>query len=197
MAISLPPGLQFYPTDEELVVHFLRPKAKFLSSNLDVIPDLDLNLYDPWELNGKALEGDNQWYFFSLKAHNGSILSPNGYWKPTGDDEPIKSASKKVGLKKSLVFYIGEAPMEIKTNWVMQQYHLSDCGATNKSSKRMGKLKSALNDEEWVLCRVHDMNINDTQSSSCEDEDDEGIELSYLDEIFLTLDDLDEVSSPN
>lgn len=50
--VNLPPGFRFHPTDEELVVHFLQRKAALLPCNPDVIPDLDLYPYDPWQLNG-------------------------------------------------------------------------------------------------------------------------------------------------
>lgn len=49
---KLPPGFRFYPTDEELIVHFLHRKAALLPCHPDVIPDLDLYPYDPWELDG-------------------------------------------------------------------------------------------------------------------------------------------------
>ena len=41
---------------------------------------------------------------------------------------------------------------------------------------------------KWVVCRVSERNSDD---------DDDGTELSYLDEVFLSLDDLDEISLPN
>lgn len=50
--VNLPPGFRFYPTDEELLVHFLQRKAALLPCHPDVIPDLDLYPYDPWQLNG-------------------------------------------------------------------------------------------------------------------------------------------------
>lgn len=50
--VNLPPGFHFYPTDEELVVHFLQRKANLLPCHPDVIPDLELYPYDPWELHG-------------------------------------------------------------------------------------------------------------------------------------------------
>lgn len=51
---NLPPGFRFYPTDEELVVHFLHRKASLLPYHPDVIPDLDLYPYDPWQLHGNV-----------------------------------------------------------------------------------------------------------------------------------------------
>lgn len=86
---------------------------------------------------GKALSGDNQLYFFSQITQE--RISPNGYWKHLGVDDPITSASQTVGFKKFLVFYIGEAPVGIKTNWVMHEYHLLDGATTSRSSRRRGK----------------------------------------------------------
>ncbi|KAJ4966842.1 hypothetical protein NE237_018691 [Protea cynaroides] len=189
-SIKLPPGFRFSPTDEELIVHFLYRKASVLPCHPDVIPDLDLYPYDPWELNGKALQGGNQWYFFSRRTPN--RVSANGYWKSVGVDEPIVSNDgKKVGMKKYLVFYIGETSAGIKTNWIMQEYRLSDCGSSSsRSSKRRGTTK--LDSSKWVLCRVYERNNSDD-----DDNDDDGTELSCLDEVFLSLDDLDEISLPN
>lgn len=49
---NLPPGFRFCPSDEELVVHFLRRKDGLLPFHPDVIPDLDVYPYNPWELEG-------------------------------------------------------------------------------------------------------------------------------------------------
>ncbi|XP_058097381.1 NAC domain-containing protein 104-like [Magnolia sinica] len=190
--INLPPGFRFYPTDEELVVYFLRRKAAHLPFHPDVIPDVDLGRYDPSELSGKALEANNQWYFFSQMTQN--RVSSNGYWKTVGYDEPITSGSKTVGMKKSLVFYVGESPTGMKTNWAMHEYQLLECGTStsSRSSKRRGKPKIAWN--EWVLCRVYENNCG-SQSGICDDGTE--TDLSSLDEVFLSLDDLDEISLPN
>jgi len=67
--VNLPPGFHFYPTDEELVVHFLQRKANLLPCHPDVIPDLELYPYDPWELHGTHI-------FHSLLLHV-SITSSN------------------------------------------------------------------------------------------------------------------------
>jgi hypothetical protein len=51
-SVNLPPGFRFCPSDEELVVHFLHRKAALLPCHPDVIPDLGLYPYDPWQLDG-------------------------------------------------------------------------------------------------------------------------------------------------
>ncbi|KAL4363901.1 hypothetical protein GQ457_04G004110 [Hibiscus cannabinus] len=189
--VNLPPGFRFYPSDEELVVHFLQRKAAVLPCHPDVIPDLELYPYDPWELDGKALGEGNRWYFYSRRTPDRS--TGNGYWKPMGIDEPVvhSSSSKRVGMKKYFVFYIGESgPAGVKTNWIMQEYRLSDSDSgSGRSSKRRGG-HSKVDYSKWVVCRVYERNCSD-------EEEDDGTELSCLDEVYLSLDDLDEISLPN
>ncbi|KAF5183487.1 Nac domain-containing protein [Thalictrum thalictroides] len=189
--VNLPPGFRFYPTDEELVVHFLQRKAARLPCHPDIIPDLNLYPYDPWDLNGKALSGGNQWYYFSRRTSN--RMSANGFWQPLGIDEPINATSnsdRNVGMKKYLVFCLGEG---IKTNWIMHEYRLSDTAST--SSSRSSKKKTTTKDaSKWVLCRVFEDN-DGSQGSLCDNNDQE---LSCLDEVFLSLDDdFDEINYPN
>lgn len=69
---------------------------------------------------GKALSSGNQHYFFTKVKENRS--TENGFWKEIGVTKPIVSASEKVGIKKYLVFNLGEAPQGTETSWVMQEY---------------------------------------------------------------------------
>jgi len=46
----LPPGFRFHPTDEELVVHYLKRKASSAPLPVAIIADVDLYKFDPWEL---------------------------------------------------------------------------------------------------------------------------------------------------
>ncbi|TYI85999.1 hypothetical protein E1A91_D04G037300v1 [Gossypium mustelinum] len=124
----LPPGFRFCPTDEELVLHFLYPKSLRLPCYSNIIPELDLHRLHPWELDGKALMSGKRYFFFSQKMEN-RVLE-NGYWKQLDMEEPIFSGgSGKVGVKKLFEFYIGGAPFGMKTNWVMQEYHLCNWGS--------------------------------------------------------------------
>ncbi|XP_038723329.1 NAC domain-containing protein 104-like isoform X3 [Tripterygium wilfordii] len=128
--VNLPPGFQFCPTDEELVLHFLQPKASRLSCHPDFIPVLDSYPLDPWELDGKVLSSGNQWYFFGQMMQNEATT--NGFWKEVDIEEPIlsSSTSRRVGMKRYLVFYINdEAQGGVATNWVMQEYRLCNHGA--------------------------------------------------------------------
>ncbi|KAH0731954.1 hypothetical protein KY289_003142 [Solanum tuberosum] len=190
--VNLPPGFRFYPTDEELVVHFLQRKAALLPCHPDVIPDLNLYPYDPWDLDGKAMVEGNKWYFYSRRTQ--SRITENGYWKSLGVDEPIFSTdNNNVGMKKYYAFYLGELPEGVKTNWVMQEFSLnSDSSSGNSRLSSRRKTRSKIDYSGWVICRVYERNYDNDN-----DDDDNGPELSCLDEVFLSLDDLDEISLPH
>ncbi|XP_059655827.1 NAC domain-containing protein 2-like [Cornus florida] len=151
----LPPGFRFHPTDEELIMYYLRNQATSRPCPVSIIPEVDIYKFDPWELPDKAEFGENEWYFFSprdRKYPNG--VRPNraavsGYWKATGTDKAIHSASKYVGVKKALVFYKGRPPKGIKTDWIMHEYRLSD--SRTQPSKRNGSMRL----DDWVLCRIY------------------------------------------
>ncbi|KAL8027461.1 hypothetical protein ABFX02_14G096600 [Erythranthe guttata] len=125
-----PPGFRFYPSDEELVVHFLHRNKSAILPNChpDVIPDLHLYPCDPWDLNG------------------------------------------------------------VKTNWMMHEYSSVSCSSSTGRSTSSRKRNSKFDYSRWVICRVYENNG---------DVDDDGTELSCLDEIYMSLDDLDEISFPN
>ncbi|KAI3466141.1 hypothetical protein Pfo_022804 [Paulownia fortunei] len=137
---QLPPGFRFHPTDEELVVHYLKKKAASAPLPVSIIAEVDLYKFDPWELPAKAIFGEQEWYFFSprdRKYPNGARpnrAATSGYWKATGTDKPVLTAggTQKVGVKKALVFYGGKPPKGIKTNWIMHEYRLAD----NKPSSK-------------------------------------------------------------
>ncbi|XP_059623062.1 NAC transcription factor 25-like isoform X2 [Cornus florida] len=136
----LPPGFRFHPTDEELVVHYLKNKAASVPLPVTIIAEIDLYKFDPWELPSKATFGEQEWYFFSprdRKYPNGARpnrAATSGYWKATGTDKPIltSNGTHKVGVKKALVFYCGKPPKGIKTNWIMHEYRLVDHSSTTK-----------------------------------------------------------------
>ncbi|WOL12966.1 hypothetical protein Cni_G21735 [Canna indica] len=175
----LPPGFRFHPTDEELVVHYLKKKAASAPLPVAIITEVDLYKFDPWELPDKANFGEQEWYFFSprdRKYPNGARpnrAATSGYWKATGTDKPILTSGNsqvKVGVKKALVFYRGRPPKGIKTNWIMHEYRLADGGPDNNpggssfcrpphAGHMVGKKKGgSLRLDDWVLCRIYKKN---------------------------------------
>lgn len=88
---------------------------------------------------GKAMAEGNKWYFYSRRTQN--RITENGYWKALGGDEAIMSSSgsRRVGMKRYYMFYFGESPEGVKTNWIMEEFRLSDAASTStRSSKRRG-----------------------------------------------------------
>ncbi|KAI3786673.1 hypothetical protein L1987_40545 [Smallanthus sonchifolius] len=151
-------------------------KASLLPSHPEIIPDLDLCPYDPWDLDGKAMAEGEKWYYFSRRSQN--RVTANGYWESCGGDEQIMSSngSKGIGVKKYYVFHIGEAPQGMKTGWIMQEFRVCE-GVNSSRSRRRGNSKIKYDDEG--------------------NGDDDGMELSCLDELFLSLDDFSDISFPN
>ncbi|RZS26518.1 hypothetical protein BHM03_00059866 [Ensete ventricosum] len=142
---SLPPGFRFHPTDEELLLHYLRNQAASLPCPVSIIAEVDIYKFDPWDLPAKAMFGEQEWYFFSprdRKYPNGvrpNRAAASGYWKATGTDKPIHRSGGKehIGVKKALVFYKGRPPRGRKTNWIMHEYRLAEAhhGNTYKPMK--------------------------------------------------------------
>lgn len=166
---NLPPGFRFHPTDEELVVHYLKKKASSAPLPVAIIADVDLYKFDPWELPAKATFGEQEWYFFSpreRKYPNGARpnrAATSGYWKATGTDKPVltSNGAQKVGVKKALVFYGGKPPKGIKTNWIMHEYRLAENKVNNKPPGcDFGSKKNSLRLDDWVLCRIYKKNNN-------------------------------------
>ncbi|KAH8509781.1 hypothetical protein H0E87_011509 [Populus deltoides] len=148
---GLPPGFRFHPTDEELITFYLASKV-FNGSFCGVeIAEVDLNRCEPWELPDVAKMGEREWYFFSLRDRKYPTgLRTNratgaGYWKATGKDREVYSASTGalLGMKKTLVFYKGRAPRGEKTKWVMHEYRLDGDFSYRHTCK-----------DEWVICRI-------------------------------------------
>jgi len=48
--IQLPPGFRFHPSDEELIIHYLRNKVTSSPLPASFIAEIDLYKYNPWEL---------------------------------------------------------------------------------------------------------------------------------------------------
>ncbi|KAJ8749174.1 hypothetical protein K2173_018645 [Erythroxylum novogranatense] len=139
----VPPGFRFHPTDEELLHYYLQKKVSFQKFDMEVIREIDLNKLEPWQLRERCRIGStpqNEWYFFSHKDRKYPTGSRTnratnaGFWKATGRDKCIRNSYKKIGMRKTLVFYRGRAPHVQKYDWIMHEYRLEDGDDQGSSS---------------------------------------------------------------
>uniref|UniRef100_A0A2N9IJE7 NAC domain-containing protein n=1 Tax=Fagus sylvatica TaxID=28930 RepID=A0A2N9IJE7_FAGSY len=167
---SLPLGFRFSPTDEELINHYLRLKNEGRDSEVQFIPEVDFNQYEPRELPElSVIKSDKQWFFFCEKhktALRANRAFDSGYWKVTGRDLHIKSrksATGLIGTKKILVFHTFVAPPHgMRANWIMDEYDTLPARRISQST-----LKRT---DAFVLCRLVqtvDFPMADRLGSSC------------------------------
>uniref|UniRef100_A0A803L4P8 NAC domain-containing protein n=1 Tax=Chenopodium quinoa TaxID=63459 RepID=A0A803L4P8_CHEQI len=149
---SFPPGVRFQPTDEELFMFFLKRKVLGKSLGPQMISEIDVYKFEPWDLPAMAhlKTKDRYWYFFcprSRKYPSGGRVNRTtnrGYWKSTGTDSPTKYASRDVGKIKTLIFHMGKAPKGERTNWVMHEYILADKLLADKGVPQ----------DSYVICKI-------------------------------------------
>ncbi|KAF8077369.1 hypothetical protein N665_1043s0014 [Sinapis alba] len=145
------PGFRFHPTDEELLGYYLRRKVENKPIKLELIKQVDIYKYDPWDLPRVSSVGEKEWYFFCMRGRKyRNSVRPNrvtgsGFWKATGIDKPVYSNLDCVGLKKSLVYYIGSAGKGTKTDWMMHEFRLPSTAKTDSPIQQA---------EVWTLCRI-------------------------------------------
>lgn len=148
----VPPGFRFHPTDEELVDYYLRKKVASKEIDLGIIKEIDLYKMEPWDLQEQCrigVEERDEWYLFSHKdkkyptGNRTNRATAAGFWKATGRDKPIHTKQNLVvGMRKTLVFYIGRAPNGQKSDWIMHEYRLETVQ------------NGPPQEEGWVVCRV-------------------------------------------
>ncbi|KAL8129976.1 hypothetical protein V2J09_019131 [Rumex salicifolius] len=155
-ASSVFPGFRFSPTDEELILFYLKKKVDGYNQSVEVINEVDICKHEPWDLPAKSIiKSDHEWFFFSprgKKYPNGSQskrATEIGYWKATGKERSVKSGPEAIGTKRTLVFHIGRAPKGERTAWIMHEYCL------------LGNSQDSL-----VICRLR--RKNDSTSTSLE-----------------------------
>lgn len=119
-----------YWTDEGIFTSILNFKSGSpLPSN--VISDVNPYQYSPSDLPADL------WYFCSCIKKDAKY----GFWLETGDACEMVSNSNILGSRTTLRYYEGQAPHGRKTDWVMQEYRITE------------KFKDNLKDHR-ALCRV-------------------------------------------
>jgi len=172
---QLPPGFRFRPTDEELVVQYLRRKALGVPLPAAVIPVVrDLYSLDPWDIPAAADASEGEKYFFAVrpagvgggcsgKLGGARAATASGRWKPAGKEKPVVlprpcgGGSLLVGVKRAMTF----APRRKKkassaalaAGWVMHEYRLA--APLHKNGCSLAQAEG-----EWVVCRVFQRSSN-------------------------------------
>ncbi|GAB2277307.1 hypothetical protein Dimus_012015 [Dionaea muscipula] len=150
----LMPGFRFHPTDEELVMYYLKRKVMGKMTHCaEIISELDIYKYEPSDLPDKAClkSRDLNWYFFCPRRGNkyangvrANRATEFGYWKATGNDRTVSHNNHTVGKIKTLIFHRGKPPKGNRTDWVIHEYRLDD-----STLAAVGVMQDL-----YVLCKV-------------------------------------------
>ncbi|CAJ1958107.1 unnamed protein product [Sphenostylis stenocarpa] len=166
------PGFRFHPTDEELVSFYLRRKLDKKPISIELIKQIDIYKYDPWDLpKTSATGGEKEGYFFCRRGRKyRNSIRPNrvtgsGFWKATGIDKPVYSHGGEgndcIGLKKTLVYYRGSAGKGTKTDWMMHEFRLPSNTDTNTNLPNSRNYVDVPQEAEiWTLCRIFKRNVS-------------------------------------
>lgn len=134
-----PDDISTYWTDEELCLSLERMIRGFpLPGN--VIADIN-----PYQLIPSNLP-DGIWYFIRSEEKKDAEA---GFWKAKGASCRIFTNSVITGWRTTFEFFEGQAPHDHKTDWVMQEYRITQTGMHENT-----KLKLDYMQDLSVLCRV-------------------------------------------
>nr|XP_043614308.1 NAC domain-containing protein 83-like [Erigeron canadensis] len=129
----MPIGYRFCPTDEEIIIHYLRPKVFNFPLPATVIHHHHHHLFThhPAHLPGNPKE---KRYFFcktSDTTQQYSLNIPSGYWKPIVNNNTHKlilasGCNHPIGFKKSFVFFefSDHRKSGTRTPWILHQFRL-------------------------------------------------------------------------
>ncbi|XP_076940869.1 NAC domain-containing protein 83-like [Bidens hawaiensis] len=146
----MPIGYRFCPTDEEIIIHYLRPKVFSLPLPATAILHSDhFFLHHPSRLPGDPKE--KRYFFYKPSSNNNNTHGSNlaGYWKPiikNGNTHKLILATgcnHPIGFKKSFVFhqFNDHRRSASKTPWILHQFSLL--------------YPLPIKIEEWVVCSIH------------------------------------------
>ncbi|KAK4742783.1 hypothetical protein SAY87_000784 [Trapa incisa] len=140
------PGLDFHPTDDELLTYYLKQRIidyfndQSPSLHSHTVPDIDLCNMHPKELPrhfrslASVKSNGREWVFFCVrkekyrKSSRSDRTVPNiGHWKITSKAKDVRSedTGKMIGTRNILTFHEGSHPKGIKTDWILHEYSLN------------------------------------------------------------------------
>lgn len=151
-SFPLPPGVRFYPSEEELVGHYLGGKNAEAGGGgrpegNDLIGELDLYGYDPFGLPDSACYAygvggrKRHWFFYTAggasRERGGKRKARNGFWMRKGRMRVVlgRGGRRVLGTRMKFVFYLGNSVRDaVRTNWVLYEYAPLDLRVENSIS---------------------------------------------------------------
>ncbi|KAH7518946.1 hypothetical protein FEM48_Zijuj09G0225200 [Ziziphus jujuba var. spinosa] len=158
--LKLPIGYRFHPTDEELLLHYLKKKVLNIPLPASVIPEFDVFQAHPNDLPGDLRE--KRYFFYNQKRNVNDemckrVSGCSGYWKPViGKEKQIVASdnndqrNRAFGVRKTLLFRERKRPRGRQTRWVMHEYHLLGLGINPNSFSQKFEMEVG----EWVIFRI-------------------------------------------
>ncbi|CAH8390997.1 unnamed protein product [Eruca vesicaria subsp. sativa] len=170
LTVSLPPGFLFQPTDEQTLFYYL--KGKVLSQEVTgAIADLDIYMYDPWDVAGKSkLKSTTEWYFYTnlqSRYKSGPRTkrdTPHGRWRRQGRmrKEFKDSNTDLKGTKMTYAFFLKNGTKEEPSEWRMEEFKLEN--HSQMSISKVFRKKKEM---------VEQTNVQDSPSDEDSSSDDE------------------------
>ncbi|KAJ4965615.1 hypothetical protein NE237_017464 [Protea cynaroides] len=152
--ISFPPGIRFYPTEEQLLCYYLSKKnscdkhhehdlcipssshIEISPFGIDMIQEVDLYDYDPWDLPDIARfcygrgGSKKHWFCFTAKMSSKRVKrkARGGFWKRRGTARDVVGGKEGsvLGKRNTYVFYHRNSSRTMKTDWILHEYALVD-----------------------------------------------------------------------
>ncbi|XP_010536267.1 PREDICTED: uncharacterized protein LOC104811304 [Tarenaya hassleriana] len=156
---KFPRGFRFLPTDEELIVCYLKPRIE--NKPLPMNKILEVNIYDshPDRLSEEYEKcNDEEWFFFTprgkRKRNDGRPScrkALGGYWRTWAKYEDVFSNERVVGKKRSMVFCNGVPPNGESTKWLMKEYCCTVAAPPPRQETEKGKSMRL----DYVLCKIY------------------------------------------
>ncbi|CAI9283414.1 unnamed protein product [Lactuca saligna] len=178
--IQMPIGYRFRPTDEEIIIHYLRPKVfSFPLPATAILHAHHLFLHHPSRLPGNPKEKK---YFFCKTSSHRPFSNPAGFWKPIINSHKFILApgcNHPIGFKKCFVFYQISNQRRSRTPWILHQFRL------------LYPLPNKM--EEWTVCSIHMSKKHNKSQQRIHKKEEESIEHDSMEDDFgppqQTLDD--------
>uniref|UniRef100_A0A164VT84 NAC domain-containing protein n=1 Tax=Daucus carota subsp. sativus TaxID=79200 RepID=A0A164VT84_DAUCS len=174
--LQLPVGFRFRPTDEELILYYLMPKAQSLPLPAAFIPQID----EIFQSHPSHLPGDveQRRYYFCKRSWDYSktcrsrinyISNESSYWKQAGKERAI---SVDVAHRRSIV--VGTKKLFDFDNWVAYRvYQRKRNGRVKNTRENTKKMDVAEGVEMMSINNATEVESSPLPSPLCSSNDEE------------------------